>query len=162
MTALMIRDSGGQIRQVDADEVIRAARAELVSRWNGQDRQKLHGSKDAQRTLEVLLRGRKSEHFGVLFLTARLEVIEWREMFHGTIDAAMVYPREIVRAAIELNACRVILAHNHPSGNPDPSQADHFITEKVRKALAFVDVSVVDHVVVGATDSYSFSEHRVL
>ncbi len=89
------------------------------------------------------------EVFACLFLDTRHRLIEFEEMFRGTIDGASVHTREIVRKALTHNAAAVILAHNHPSGNPEPSQADKRITERIREALSLIDVRVLDHIVVG-------------
>lgn len=72
----------------------------------------------------------------------------YREMFHGTIDSASVYPREVVKEALRLNAAAVILSHNHPSGNPEQSQADKVLTQRLKEALALVDVKVLNHIIV--------------
>ena len=84
-----------------------------------------------------------------MFLDTRHRLIEFRELFHGTIDGASVHCREIVRVALEVNAATVVLAHNHPSGDPSPSKADRTITRRIEDALALIDVRVLDHVVVG-------------
>ena len=97
------------------------------------------------------------EVFGCLFLDTRHRVIEFRELFRGTIDGAAVYPREIARAAIECNAAAVVLTHNHPSGNPEPSTADRAITQRVREALELLDVRTLDHIVVGREGTVSFA-----
>ncbi len=97
------------------------------------------------------------EVFSVAFLDNKHHLIECREMFHGTIDAGPVYPREIVRACIETYACAVVLAHNHPSGDTTPSEADRRVTAKVTDALSLIDVRVLDHIVVGA-DAVSMKE----
>ena len=82
-------------------------------------------------------------------LDNRNRVIAFREMFRGTIDGASVYPREVVRQALADNAAAVIIAHNHPSGVAEPSQADIRITERLKQALALVDIRLLDHVIVG-------------
>lgn len=105
---------------------------------------------------------RKSECFGVVFLDQRHRVIIFREMFQGTIDGASVHPREVVRAVIEHNAAAVILCHNHPSGIPEPSAADIAITRRLSDALALVDVRVLDHIVVGGTDTVSMAERGLI
>ncbi|GHZ26329.1 DNA repair protein [Vibrio cholerae] len=97
------------------------------------------------------------EVFALLLLDNQNRLIEFKELFHGTIDAASVYPREVVKVVLEVNAATVILAHNHPSGDVTPSQADRRITERLKDALALVDVRVLDHIVVGK-DSVSFAE----
>jgi DNA repair protein RadC len=101
------------------------------------------------------------EVFACLFLDNRNRVITFEEMFRGTIDGASVYPREVVKACLSHNAAAVILAHNHPSGATDPSQADIAITERLRKALALIDVRVLDHLIVG-DEVTSFAERGLL
>ena len=98
------------------------------------------------------LRACEQEVFLCLFLDSRHAVIACEEMFHGTIDGASVYPREVVKRALKHNAAALILAHNHPSGVAEPSQADVRITGRLREALALVDVRVLDHMVVGDAD----------
>ena len=102
-----------------------------------------------RRYLHARLRDRPHEVFGCLMLDNRNRVIAFRELFRGTIDGASVYPREVVKQALADNAAAVILAHNHPSGVCEPSQADIRITERLRNALALVDIRVLDHVIVG-------------
>ncbi|HCE4575632.1 RadC family protein [Vibrio parahaemolyticus] len=97
------------------------------------------------------------EVFSLLLLDNQHRVIEFKTLFHGTIDAANVYPREVVKSVLEVNAAAVIMAHNHPSGDPTPSQADRRITQKLTDALAVIDVRVLDHIVVGES-SVSFAE----
>ncbi|VAW93941.1 UPF0758 family protein, partial [hydrothermal vent metagenome] len=92
------------------------------------------------------------------FLDTRHRVIEFEELFRGTIDGASVHPREVLRRALAHNAAAVILAHNHPSGIAEPSRADRHITERLTDALALVDVRVLDHLVVGDGEVVSFAE----
>ncbi len=99
--------------------------------------------------LRARLRDYDHEVFACLMLDNRNRVIAFRELFRGTIDGASVYPREVVKQALADNAAAVILAHNHPSGVCEPSQADIRITERLKKALALVDIRVLDHVIVG-------------
>jgi DNA repair protein RadC len=99
--------------------------------------------------LRARLRDYDHEVFACLMLDNRNRVIALREMFRGTIDGASVYPREVVKQALADNAAAVILAHNHPSGVSEPSQADIRITERLQQALALVDIRVLDHVIVG-------------
>jgi len=91
------------------------------------------------------------EVFAVMMLDNQHQLIEYRELFFGTINAASVYPREVVKAVLNVNAAAVIFAHNHPSGISTPSQADIAITQRLTDALALIDVSVLDHIVVGQT-----------
>lgn len=97
------------------------------------------------------------EHFAVMLLDSQHKVLECTVMFSGTIDGAAIYPREIVKAALHANAAAVILAHNHPSGQPIPSTADKRITERIKDALALVDIRVLDHIIVGDS-CYSFAQ----
>jgi DNA repair protein RadC len=99
--------------------------------------------------LRSRLRDHTHEVFACLMLDNRNRVIAFRELFRGTIDGASVYPREVVKQALADNAAAVILAHNHPSGVCEPSQADIRITERLKKALALVDIRVLDHVIIG-------------
>ena len=107
------------------------------------------------------LRDRPYEVFACLMLDNRNRVIAFREMFRGTIDGASVYPREVVKQALADNAAGVILAHNHPSGVAEPSQADIQITERLKKALALVDIRVLDHVIIGE-QAVCFSERGLI
>ena len=97
-----------------------------------------------------------------LFLDNRHRLIACEELFHGTINAAPVYPREVVRRALLHNAAAVILSHNHPSGDPEPSSADTRITDELQQALAMVDVRLLDHFVVGEGRPVSFAERGLL
>lgn len=104
----------------------------------------------------------KREVFAVLFLNSQYRLLHYEAMFSGTINAAGVYPRVIVQKALEVNAAAVILAHNHPSGYAEPSDADRSITLRVQQALKLVDIAVLDHFVVGAGYAVSFAERGLL
>lgn len=106
--------------------------------------------------------GVEREIFSVLYLDNRHRVICMEELFAGTIDGAAVHPREVVKFALARNAAAVILAHNHPSGVAEPSQADELITARLRDALALVDIRTLDHFVVGAGQVVSFVERGLL
>jgi len=99
--------------------------------------------------LQTRLRNYPYEVFACLFMDNRHRVIEYEELFRGTIDAASVYPREVVRRALDHNAAAVIFAHNHPSGVAEPSQTDEKITHRLKDALDLIDVRVLDHFVIG-------------
>jgi DNA repair protein RadC len=102
------------------------------------------------------------EVFAALFLDSQHRLIEFKNMFTGTIDAASVYPREVVKAALYANAAAVIFSHNHPSGVAEPSTADQHITKRLVNALELIDVKVLDHIVVGVEGSVSFAERGLL
>lgn len=112
--------------------------------------------------LSAQLRGYTYEVFSCLFLDNQNRVIQFEELFRGTIDGASVYPREVVKQALYHNAAAVIFAHNHPSGITEPSQADKQITEKLKNALALFDIRVLDHFIIGDGEPYSFAEHGLI
>jgi DNA repair protein RadC len=115
-----------------------------------------------QKFLLAQLRDRPYEVFCVLLLNSRHRVIAFEELFRGTTDAAQVYTKEVLHLALAHNAPALILAHNHPSGEVEPSAADEAITRRVKEGLALVDVRVLDHIIVGDGRCYSFSEHGLL
>ena len=112
--------------------------------------------------LSVRLGNAEREIFCVLFLDNQNRLIAAEDLFMGTIDGASVYPREVVKAALKLNAAAVILSHNHPSGVLDPSIADKRITERLQQALELIDVRVIDHFIVSGIDAVSFAERGLL
>ena len=105
----------------------------------------------AEDYVQTLLSDREHEIFAILFLNNRHQVIEYQEMFRGTVDGTSVYPREVVKEALTLNAAAVILVHNHPSGIAEPSTADERITRRLKAALELVDIRIIDHLIVGQT-----------
>jgi len=106
--------------------------------------------------------GRGHEVFSVLFLDAQNRLIQMEEMFRGSLTQASVYPREVLKRALQLHAAAVILAHNHPSGSAQPSRSDEALTQTLKSALAMIDVRVLDHLVVGDTEVVSFVERGLL
>jgi len=98
------------------------------------------------------------EVFGCLFLDNRHRIIAFEKLFYGTIDATSVYPREVLKRVLALNANAVIFSHNHPAGSPEPSDADLVITERLVSALELINVRVLDHIIVGGTDTVSLAE----
>lgn len=115
-----------------------------------------------RRYLAARMRGYAHEVFACLFLDNQHRVIEFQELFRGTIDSASVYPREVVKAALGCNAAAVIFAHNHPSGLTQPSEADKLITSRLKQALGLIDIRVLDHFIVGDGDAYSFAENGLI
>lgn len=142
---------------LDDDSVVRKALQILKQRLRRPD-VALRSPWDTRRFLRLKLVEREREVCAALFLDNRHRVIAYEELFFGTIDGATVHPREFVKRALELNAAALILAHNHPSGVAEPSHADRSLTERLRQALALVDVRVLDHVVVGAEGEVPFAE----
>jgi DNA repair protein RadC len=108
--------------------------------------------------LQARLRDQTREVFALLLLDNQHRVIEYRELFFGTLDAAAVYPRDIVAVVLKRSAAAVILVHNHPSGVAEPSRADRMITERIQSALGLLDIRVLDHLVVGDGETVSFAE----
>lgn len=110
---------------------------------------------------QALLENDEREVFVVLFLDNQHRLIRSEKMFSGTINQTAVYPREIIKACLKYNAASIIVAHNHPSGDCKPSQADRSFTEKLRKACELVDIKLLDHIIVGKGDFFSFEEDKL-
>ena len=123
--------------------------------------QLLNNPKSATEFLSVAMRDYEHEVFACLFLNARNSLIRYEELFTGSIDGASIYPREVVKLVLQLNASKVIFAHNHPSGDCNPSQVDISVTKQLIKALALIDVQVVDHIIVGEK-IFSMAEQGML
>lgn len=112
--------------------------------------------------LQALLADYEHEVFALLLLDSKNRVITFHELFRGTLDGASVYPREVVKMALAHNAAAIILVHNHPSGDPEPSNADRNLTHKLQEALNLVGVRTLDHVVVGNGGCVSLAESGYL
>ena len=154
--ALLVRDSHGRYALASADQILEAAR--LVIDQKMQRGTSFTSPAAVKEYLFAKLSGFEHEVFAVLFMDTQHRLIEYAEMFRGTIDGASVYPRELVKEALRLNAAAVIISHNHPSGNPEPSQADKVLTQRLNEALRLVDVRVLDHVIVAGNSTASFAE----
>lgn len=122
----------------------------------------LNDPKSVKDYLRLRLGGRQQEVFTVLFLDSQHHVIAAEELFHGTLTQTSVYPREVVKRALEHNAAAVMLSHNHPSGIVEPSQADRQLTTALKQALALVDVRVLDHIIIGEQEAISFAERGLI
>jgi DNA repair protein RadC len=133
----------------------------LARRELGQ-RPLLDQPKSVMRYCRVLLGGERRERLHVLFLDKSLKLICERCLQVGTIDHVTVYPREIIQSALDQSAFGLILAHNHPSGNPHPSAADIDMTERIRRAASLFDLRLVDHIIVGAASEFSFRANGLL
>ncbi|MCL1123576.1 RadC family protein [Shewanella surugensis] len=137
------------------------AAVELSRRISKENLQRGKILSDPDLTRDYLMRqlaDRAYEVFGVLLLDSQHRVIQFVELFRGTIDSASVYPREVVSLVLEKKAAAVIVCHNHPSGIAEPSQADRRITERLKHALLTIDVSLLDHMVIGGNQCVSFAE----
>ena len=159
-TPLMVRDGRGRYRPADADQILEAARQVIEQKM--QRGAEFTSPVVVKDYLRAKLAGFEHEVFAVLFLDTRHRLIDYVEMFRGTIDAAEVHPREVVKQALRLNAAAVIVSHNHPSGNSEPSAADKAMTSQLRQALALVDIRTLDHVIVAGTRTTSFAERGLL
>lgn len=128
-------------------DVLAAAEGILGERLKRQG--SIESPTDASDFLRMRLGALSHEEFHILWLDNRHRIIDCQKLFTGTIDGASIYPREVVRAALSVNACAAILAHNHPSGIAEPSAADRAITNELRDALRLIGVRILDHIVVG-------------
>jgi len=122
----------------------------------------MNSSSKTRQFIAEHLRHHASEVFACIFMDMHYRLIRFDELFYGSIHEAVVYPREIVRRGVLYNAARIILAHNHPSGIAQPSEADKAVTANIKSALALVDMKLIDHIIVGRTDTFSFAESGVL
>jgi len=150
------------MRATYGDDIIINAAATIADERFLRDGQPIASPGDARAYLTARLRPLEREVFMVVFLDNRHRPIACEAMFEGTIDAAPVYPREVAKRVLNLNAAAVVLAHNHPSGVADPSESDKRITWRTRDALATLDVRVLDHIVVGDAGTYSFAENHLI
>jgi DNA repair protein RadC len=156
---LYVRE-GSRYRTADSEQVLAAAQ-EIV------DKRMVRGTsfKDPSVACEFFsdkLGHLEREVFAAVMLDTRHRLIDYVELFQGTIDGAEVHPREVVRAALRLNAAAVLVAHNHPSGEIEPSTADRAVTARLKQALALVDVRILDHVIVGGTKTLSMASQGLV
>ena len=154
--ALYVRGQRRRYKVANAEEILEAARAVVGERM--QRGSSFSDPKTAREFFRDKLAGQEREVFAVAFLDTRHRLVEYRELFHGTIDGAEVHPREVAREAIRCNAAAVIVGHNHPSGSTEPSAADRVVTARLKQALALVAVRLLDHVVVGGLQTASLAE----
>ena len=157
---LFTRTATGEPQPATAEQILTAARTILARRVRRGTA--LTSPRAARDYLTLRLADREHEVFTILFLDTRHRLIDCTELFRGTLDGASVHPREVVKEALARNAAAVILAHNHPSGVAEPSQADEIITTRLRDALALIDVRVLDHLIVAGSSVTSLAERGVL
>lgn len=115
--------------------------------------------KDTEDYLKLKLASLEHEQFHCLFLDSKNALIKHECLFTGTIDGTSVYPREVIKRALQLNAAALIFAHNHPSGNPEPSKADITITKRLKECAGLFDIRVLDHVIIGGVEAYSLANN---
>ena len=145
---LFIKDEQGQYITATTPEIIKEGRSRTRSTLK-RGSEFIGGSQEAKEAIASKISSYQHEVFGCLFLDTKNCILEWKEMFQGTIDSTTVYPREVVKESLRLNAAKVILAHNHPSGNTDPSPQDIELTKKLKEILKIIDVKILDHIIVG-------------
>ena len=150
----------GPAKRAEISAVIELARRSLRQQLS--ERPVFDAPPKVKEYVSLQLAQRGHEVFAVLFLDAQNRLLKLEEMFRGTLTQTSVYPREVVKRALELHAAAVILAHNHPSGAAEPSRADEYLTQTLKSALALVDVRVLDHLVVGQGQVVSFAERGLL
>ena len=160
LASLLVRERHGAYREAVEDEVLLVAQRLLAARLRGT--QALSSPADVRAFLVARLSTLGHEVFALLHLDAQYRVLDYVEMFRGTLTQSSVYPREVVKEALRVNCAAVILVHNHPSGLPEPSAADRTLTRVLSSALGLVDVRVLDHFVVAGTSVLSFAEHGLL
>ena len=161
----LVTASPSYLRDIDgmgpARIAIVQAAVELGRRYleaPGDSRRSLRAPEDAARFFKARLSDLPHEVFGCLFLDTRHRLIRYEELFRGTVDGATVYPREVLKRSLHHNATAVIIGHNHPSGIPEPSEADRGITLRLARALALVDIRLLDHLVVSRGGHVSLAE----
>lgn len=144
----------------EEDRIVQQALQILQNRFQG--RNALTSPNDTRNYLTLKLTETQREQFYVLFLNTRHQVLTLMKMFEGTLDGATVYPREVVKEALRINAGAVILCHNHPSGVAEPSLADQAITRRIKDALNTVDIRMLDHFVVAGGECISMAERGLI
>ena len=158
--ALLVREANGAYRPATASEVLQRARNLLSHRVRrGASMSSPEAAKDY---LRLHIGALEHEVFAIVFLDVQNRLIALKEMFRGSVAQTTVYPREVIKEALTLNAAAVILAHNHPSGLAEPSRADETLTQSLQAALRFIDVRVLDHFVVAGAEVVSFAERGLI
>ncbi|WP_026608663.1 RadC family protein [Methylocaldum szegediense] len=154
------RDLLGDYVPADPDLIIAEAKRRIAAKFRrGAALTSPNAARDA---VQLHLAEYDHEVFAGFFLDNQHRIIEFSVLAEGTIDAAAVYPREVIKKALDCQAAAVIFCHNHPSGFAEPSQADKALIMRLKNALSLLDIRVLDHFIVGADEVYSFAEHRLL
>jgi DNA repair protein RadC len=159
----LIQDRHGNYRRrgtITEQDILAAAETLLRAKLERQGN--ISNPEDAGNFLRMRLGALRHEEFHIVWLDTRHQILACERLFTGTLDGATLHPREIVRAALTINAGAAILAHNHPSGNPEPSTADRSITQELIAALRLVGVRVLDHLVIGAGQVVSMAARGLL
>ncbi len=122
----------------------------------------IQSSEDVLDYLRHNLRDKSQELFMVIYLNGRNQILKMETLFEGTLNTSAVYPREVVKKALENDASALVLVHNHPSGNPSPSKDDLTITKKLKEAAKTIDIYIHDHLIIAGNDVYSFADHGLI
>lgn len=155
------REAGlGEAKYVMLQAAVEVGRRHLAEKL--QRGAALESADDTRRYLQAQLRDRQHEVFCCLFLDNRHRVIAFEELFRGTLNGAAVYPREVIKRAMQHNAAAIILVHNHPSGVAEPSPQDELLTQKLKDTVETLDIRLLDHFIVGDGEVVSFSERGML
>ena len=141
------------------DAIIASALAILRDRMLPANAPTLCSPEQTRAFLKLKLALLDYESFCVLYLDQQHRVLAFEHLFKGTLTSASVYPREVLKAVLDKGAAAVLFAHNHPSGRPTPSEADNLITERLKTALGYIDVRVLDHIIIGGANYYSYAEN---
>lgn len=160
VTGFLVEDGKGGYQAVSPERILEAARE--VAEQRMAKGICLSSPAVVRECLPALLGTYRQERFGVLFLDSQNRLIAYEEMFRGTLGSATVHPREIAKVALGHNAASVILAHNHPSGSQEPSQADIQITQRIKEALGLLEIMVTDHFIATGTTTVSMAEKGLL
>lgn len=148
-SSIQVRDTQGNYHSISSETLMAAASDYVIQSFSTGP--VMNNPKTSGNYLQILLGHLEHEVFSVLWLDSQNRVINQETLFRGTINAASVYPREIVKQAIYHNAAGAILAHNHPSGDSSPSTSDIHITKRIKEVLKLIDVTVLDHLIIGET-----------
>lgn len=161
---LSVEDSAKLLEMLDTqhEDWIVARAMEILERRVFRRGQAMCAPAAVKNFLQGKLAHQRNEIFEALFLDSQHQLLAYEELFKGTIDRAQVYPRVVLSKALEHNAAAIIFAHNHPSGEIEPSHADRALTAKLRSALEHVDIRVLDHFIIGKGQPYSFAERGLI
>ncbi|MCP5206311.1 MAG: DNA repair protein RadC [Hahellaceae bacterium] len=146
---IQIKDISGNYATVERDSLIQTAVEQIRASFSTNPT--LSSSSEAADHIQALIGHLEHEVFYAIWLNSQHQIINHGELFNGTIDSSSVYPREVVKAGLGINAAAVIFAHNHPSGSAEPSQADIKITKRLKDSLELIDIRVLDHFIIGSS-----------
>lgn len=156
---LYVKNKNGRYKPASTEEILATARKEIATLF---DKKPFSNPAQVKAFFSHKLAGLSYEVGAFMFLDNQLGLIDYMEMFHGTVNQASVYPREVAKAALKLNATSVIMAHNHPSGANTPSDSDIQLTHHLVRALELVDVRLIDHIIVAGSGTISLAERGEL